>query len=122
MPNTIFKLSNSEKDILEKVIAISTKDKVVVKEVFKALLKVITYKLYQEDNVIDIPYVCRLRIDFHDKLVQDCVEVQVDLIAEPSEALKAEVKAISEGEITPTEEYVMDRIKKSFDETLGLEE
>ena len=122
MSNSFFKLNDEEKDILEKISSISTRDKTIVKDVFKALLKTIVYKLYMDDNEIHIPYIGSLKIEYHDKLVHDHVEVVTDLTCTPSESLMAEIRAISEGNITPTKEYIKKRITKKFEELLEIED
>jgi hypothetical protein len=112
------KLSLEEKDFLDRIVSISCVDKTVVKEVLQAILKMITIELYADFNTIYIPYICSLNVTSYENLSSKGVETIVELEATPSKNLIEEVIAISEGEITPTQEYTRQKIYKSLEDKI----
>lgn len=112
------KLSSEEKDFLDKIVSISYVDKSTVKEVLQAILKVITVELYADSDTIYIPYICSLKISSCDSITQKGLETIVKLEAIPSKNLIEEVKAVNDGEITPTQEYTRQKILKSLEDKI----
>ena len=116
------KLSLEEKEFLQRICAISKKDKQTVKDVLLSLLMVSTIEIYKETNTIIIPYICSLKVEHFDKMTPKGVKVEVVLEAIPSTALIEEITAVSEGEITPSEKYVKKQIFKIFLDLLVLDD
>ena len=111
------KLSLEEKDFLEKVSAISVYDKKIVNDVFISLLHVISLELFDEENIIYIPYIGNISINYYDKIEPGKgVDIQVDLQAEASDCLKNTIKQFSEGETSPTQEYMRLKITENIRE------
>jgi hypothetical protein len=115
MPKKIFRLSLEEKDFLDRVSAVSGYDKTIVRDVFQSFLNIITLELYSGCNTINIPYVCSLEIDSYEKIQQNGVETIVELQAIPSSSLIDEIKAVNEGDITPTQQYIRKQMIEKLD-------
>jgi len=118
MEKQFLKLSLEEKDFLDRIVSISCVDKAVVKEVLQAILKMISIELYADYNTVYIPYLCSLTISSYEKPNKKGVETIVELEAIPSENLIEEIKAINEGEITPTQEFTRQKIFNKLEEII----
>jgi len=116
MVKQIFKLSLEEKDFLDRIVSISGLDHVMVKEVLQSTLKMITIELYSGNNEIQIPYLCKLNLSSYEKLENTGVATIVETEAEPSQHLINEIRAINEGEITPTQQFTRQKIYKKIEE------
>ena len=111
------RLSLEEKDFLEKISAISLYDKKIVNDVFISLLHVISLELFNEENIIYIPYIGSFNIDYYDKIEPGKgVDIQVSLQAEAADSLKDTIKQFSEGEISPTQDYMRLKISENIKE------
>lgn len=119
MNKQIFKLSLEEKDYIDRISGILGYDKNVVKDVFQTFLNLVTIELYSGSNTIYIPYVCSLEVDSHEKLGKAGVQTVVELQAQPMQSLIDEVKAVSEGDITPTRLYMRKQIMDELNEDIN---
>lgn len=116
------KLSIEEKYFLDKICAVSSKDKNTVKDVLKALLMCTTIEIYADSKEMVIPYMCKLKIDYMDNYKEDKHSVVVHLEATPCEGLINEIAAIQEGGITPTQEYIQKMILFDLKNKLEIED
>lgn len=115
------KLSLEEKEALQKIKAISRKDENVLVDVFISLIHCMTIAVYKEKNEIIIPYLCTLRLNFFDENTAKGTVTKIILEAEPSEFLKQEITAISEGEDTPSLKHIKKKIFGKFKQFLELD-
>jgi hypothetical protein len=120
------KLDNVEKEFIEKIAAISGKDKSVIKEVLKALLIASTLEIYaamnEDEQILIIPYTCKCIVRYCDKCEDDVTGTKVSIEAQPSQALIEEISNISEGNITPTERQIRRHIIKDIQQILDINE
>lgn len=105
------KLSNEEKNFLDKICAVSCKDVNTVRDVLRAILIVSAKEVYAGSKTVNIPYVCRLALD---TTSSDTVR----LSAEPNDNFVKEVKAILSGDTSPTEEFIGREISKTLESIL----
>ena len=116
------KLSNEEKNFLEKIIAISALDKKVGKNFFRSQLVACTIAMLSGENEIIIPYLCKLKIIYNQVLTPEGIRLDVKLEAEPSQELIEEIKCIVAEEDPPTKEYFKKEIAKELRNYLEIDE
>lgn len=119
------KLTVNEKQAIEKICAISNKDKRTVREVLLALLKMSTLEMYmainEDKTKITIPYICDLDVSYSDAVSKKGGYVKINLEAIPNEGLSEEITAIANGDLTPTKDFIKKSIYKSFGDMLEIE-
>lgn len=114
-------LTEKETLYIERIAAISCKDKSAVIDVLRACLISGTIELLSGKNEISIPFICDLKIDYKDKHTKQGLITEVELQATPNQALVREVIAISDGEETPTEAYFKKGIQSKLKQLLNVE-
>lgn len=119
---SFMKLTNQEKNFLEKIIAISALDKKVGKNFFRSQLVATTISLLSGENEIIIPYLCKLKIKYNQILTPEGIKLEVKLEAEPSEELVEEIKCILAEEDPPTKVYFKKEIAKELRNYLEIDE
>jgi hypothetical protein len=115
------KLTLEEKEFLQKIKAISRKDESTLMDVFISLIHCMTIAVYKEQNEIIIPFLCKLKLEYFDEATSKGTVTKIVLNAEPSEFLKQEISAISEGEDTPSLKYIKKKIFGKFKQYLDLD-
>ena len=110
-------LINDEKLIMDKISAISKRDRQSVRDVMLSLLMCMTIEMYGDNFELYIPYIAKLFVEVkkHDDL-----NVEILMRAEPSKAFIAELQAILNNENTPTEMYVKKQIGQKFHSLMNL--
>lgn len=116
------RLSVEERLQIEKLSSILKKDKTIVRDVLISILMGMTLEIYNDNDEIIIPYICKLKLDAVDISTKKGMYTQVKLQAEPLPALIEEINAIRSGETTPTEEFIKRGIFKEFQSLLDLED
>lgn len=115
------KMTPTEKDFLNKIAVISAKDVSTVRDVLRAILKSVTMELMCKSDKFIIPYLCEFKIEHYEKIRKKrYVETVVKLRAKPSQTLVNEITAVSEGEVSPTGNYIKNQIMKTFQNLLEL--
>ena len=114
-------LTEAERLYIERIAAISKKDKSTVIDVLRACLMIGVIELLCDNNKISIPYVCDLEINFQDKDTKLGRITDVQLTATPNRGLIDEVIAISEGGESPTELYFKKHILNKFEKLLDVQ-
>ena len=114
------KMSPEEKNFLNAISVLSAKDIGTVRDVLRAIIKVVAMELISHSDTVIIPYLCELKISHSDKLVKGGMETVVKLSAKPCQTLVNEVISIVDGDLTPTAEYVKSKINKTFQNILEL--
>ena len=125
------KLSADEKLAFDKIKAISRRDAKFLKDVFICLLKMVTIETYKSLNnflVFHIPYLCGIRATYQDKIKYTAegnkkgqyVDIKFEVI--PSESFIAEIKALSEGDETPSGKYIKKQIIEKLAKSLEIED
>lgn len=125
------KLSANEKLAFEKIKALSRRDEKFLKDIFICLLKMITIETYSsKDNlfVFHIPYLCSIKATYKDKIKYNMEGnkkgqyIEISLEAIPSESFISEIKALTEGEVTPSEKYIKKQIIEKFAASLEIQD
>jgi hypothetical protein len=125
------KLSADEKLAFDKIKAISRRDAKFLKDVFICLLKMVTIETYNSlDNsfIFHIPYLCGIKATYRDKIKYTAEGnkkgqyVEINLEAIPSESFIAEIKALSEGDPTPSEKYIKRQIIEKLASVLEIQD
>lgn len=115
---------------LEKVAAVSGKDKQIVNDVLQSLLFVSTLEIFQNEDKnkqentaeITIPYFCSLKLNFYNKLVEGQKQTVIDLQATASPALVEEITAIIDGVELPSKKYIKKKMQKTLKTKLEIED
>lgn len=116
---------------IEKVSALSGKDRNVVNDVFQSLIIAVAMEIYQneykhnKENQAEftIPYVGTISINFYNKeLEKGKVSTIIESKITPSPALEEEVKDILEGNISQTQKMIKKRIQKILLNKLEIED
>lgn len=115
-------ITNEEKLFLEKISAISRIDKATVIQVLQSLLMITNIEVFSNKNEIIIPYICKLKVDYQDRITSKGIITDVNLQAQPNRALINEISCIAEGEETPTKKYFKANLKKHLLKQYDLEE
>ena len=127
------KLSPDEQLAFDKIKAISRRDLKFLKDVFISLLKMITLETYaattQNDTgfVFHIPYLCTFKANYTNRIKytaegnQKGMDTNIVIEAIPSESFIAEIKALVDGEITPSERYIERQIVNKIASCLEIE-
>ncbi len=116
------KLTLEEKNFIENIVAISALDKKSVKNFFRSLLMASTMAIYADENEIVIPYLCKIKIDYHDVTTSTGTKPKVTLTAEPCDELIEEITAISEGNQPPSKKYIKKEISEELKNQLEIED
>lgn len=114
------KINNLEKEAIEKISAISSKDKNTVKDVLKALLMYSTLEVYasihEDEQTFVIPYLCTCHASYYESNSKFLVELN----AEPNQAFTKEVSSIAQGDITPSEKFIRKQIVKCVGDIIDI--
>lgn len=113
------KLTPEESHFLNSIAVVAGKDKSVVKSVFKAALKAFAIEIIVHNEELVIPFLCKLKYEHVDKMIDGEMKTVVSLKATPSKALIDEITNIIEGEKSPTmflsEKSIQKTIQKFLD-------
>jgi len=115
-------LTDKEKLYVDRIAAISRKDKSAVIDVLMACLVSGTIELLSGRDEISIPFLCDLKIDYKDVEIKTGRITEVNLEAKPCRALVEEIIAISEGDELPSERFFKAGITKKFRALLDIED
>jgi hypothetical protein len=126
------RLSPDEQLAFEKIKAISRRDPKFLKDIFISLLKMVTLETYaaQNDNsfVFHIPYLCQFKATYINKIKytaegnQKGMDTDIQIEAIPSESFIAEIKALVDGDVTPSERYIEKQIVGKVASILEIED
>lgn len=115
------KFSLEEKEFIRKIKILAKVDEKTVHAVFSALLMVTSLAIFEEKNEIVIPFLCKLKLLFEDQHTSEGTTTKVTLEAKPLDFLIKEIQAISEGETSPSEQYIKKQIFTKFYDNLELD-
>ena len=121
------KLSVDEKHAIEKICAISGKDRNTVKDVLKALLIMSTLEIYmsvnEDSHKIIIPYLCNLDISQSERVsTEKGGYIHVELDAHINEGLQEEIQNIAVGNLTPSKQFIKKKIVRNLQNILEIDE
>jgi len=114
-------LSDKEKLYVERIAAVSRKDKSAVIDVLRACLISGTIELLCGKEEISIPFICDLKISYNDRITKQGVVTDIQMEATPNRGLVDEIVAISDGEETPSEQYFKKGINSKLKSLLDIE-
>jgi hypothetical protein len=127
------KLSTEEEYFFQMLKATSTKDESTVRDVLKSILISILINVYdqlsqdkkenKDSNTIEfsIPYVCKLRIDYKDHIVNKGKAVNVNLSALPSVSLIKEIENIMDDKDLDLINYIKKNISMKIDSIVEVD-
>ncbi len=115
------KLTQEEKNFINKISAIACYNPAVVREVFKAMLIAVSLKLYSGEKEIIIPHIAKMKIQPEIKPGEGVFEVKEVYDIETSPALHDVVKSIVTGEGSQVKETIINDIGSQVSKILELD-
>ena len=120
-------LPDIEKIALEKIAALSTKDRTTVREVLYAILTYITLTMYEEDienenKEIIIPYIGKLKLKYKEDSVEEGYASSVIVEADAAPTLIQEFVCLKNGEDPPSKKFYRRQIKNTINRKLFPQE
>lgn len=117
MSKRYLKLSKEERAFIKKMSVISGESEAVIKNIFLSMLMAFTIEYFDADVDYNlcIPYIANLKVDTENMATKKGLVKIVSILATASNTLKAEIKAIHNGEETPTEKMIKQKIKNRFE-------
>ena len=117
------RLEEQEKIFLDKLSALSKKDRQTVRDFMLSILNMATIELYGNTPFFYIPYLCRIDFDIKEKVEESGEKVVVvGMKTTPSRAILDEIQCIYEGTETPSSKYVKRQIAQKFHSLMGLKD
>lgn len=108
------KLSQEEKDYVEKIASIINKDKKDVQEVFLALVACITMDIYAKKTTLHIPYLFKADIKLKKKIIPKGFEHIPEFNVEAADAFKDIFEKLNSSEKTWIEEFIQSMLFKEI--------
>lgn len=108
------KLSQEEKDYVERIASILNKEKKDVQEVFLALITCITMDMYAKNTEFYIPYLFKSKVKFNKKVIPKGFQYTPELEIQISDAFANIFEKLNSPDKTWIEEFIQSMLFKEI--------